>query len=70
MPCLPELVKRPLDEAECDWCGCPLVVGDRCYVDLDEGAIYCSPHCAHSDEAERTSNRDLVYAGWRPGDDD
>jgi hypothetical protein len=44
-----ERVKRPIDETECDFCGCPLLVGERVLYDLDGGAAYCSGTCAEHD---------------------
>jgi hypothetical protein len=51
-----ERVKRPIDETECDYCGGPLLVGDRVLYDLDGGAAYCCGTCAEHDR--RTSATD------------
>lgn len=29
------------EETSCDWCGCPLYVGDRAYPNADEIAVFC-----------------------------
>jgi hypothetical protein len=48
-----ERIKRPLDECACDWCGCPLLVGDRALYDLDHGTAYCCRACAEHDHFDR-----------------
>ena len=48
-----ETVKRPIDECECDWCGCPLLVGDTVFLDLEHGTAYCSTACAEQDHFDR-----------------
>jgi hypothetical protein len=47
-----ERVKRPIDETACDWCGCPLLIGDRVLYDLAHGTAYCGASCAEQDHAE------------------
>lgn len=44
-----ETIRRPIDEADCDSCGTPLRVGDRAYIDLQRGTIYCTRDCAEAD---------------------
>jgi hypothetical protein len=44
-----ERVKRRINETECDFCGCPLLVGDRVLYDLERGAAYCCGTCAEHD---------------------
>ncbi len=36
------------EETSCDWCGCPLYIGDRAYPTTDENAVFC---CAADREA-------------------
>jgi hypothetical protein len=45
-----ENIKRPMDEMPCDWCGSPLLLGARVYVDLARGTAYCCMGCARQDE--------------------
>lgn len=49
MPFRTETIRRHLDEAPCDHCGCPCYVGDRVLIDLDRGTIYCSRVCGEED---------------------
>lgn len=45
-----ERIKRPLDECKCDWCGIPVTLGQRVYVDLAQGTAYCSASCAEAED--------------------
>jgi hypothetical protein len=51
MGLLKETVRRHIDEADCDHCGRPCYVGDRVYIDLQRGTVYCSRDCAAEDQA-------------------
>jgi hypothetical protein len=48
-----ERVTRQLDECDCDYCGCPLFVGDRVFYDLAHGTAYCSQACGEHDHFDR-----------------
>jgi hypothetical protein len=48
-----ETIKRPIDACECDWCGCPMDVGDPVLYDLDHGTAYCTEACAEHDAFDR-----------------
>ena len=61
-----EWVKRPIDETECDFCGCPLLVGDRVFYDLEHGTAYCAASCAEHDHLEREYGQACPGAGHWP----
>jgi hypothetical protein len=64
-----ERVKRPIDETQCDWCGCPLSVGDRVLYDLPRGLAFCSQACAEHDAFDRGYGNGGTAATAAPGDD-
>jgi len=37
-------ISHHVEEGPCDMCGCPLYVGDICYIG-EEGDIFCSRSC-------------------------
>lgn len=53
---LPERYRilRPVDEAGCDDCGCPLYVGDSAYEFA--GAVYCSVTCCRKSRGFRVTS--------------
>ncbi len=53
------IVHDATEETACDWCGCPLYVGDRAYPTPDENAVFCcdAERRAYSNEERR------FYAG-------
>jgi hypothetical protein len=48
---MPFYVKRYLEEFECDYCSCPVYVGDQGYEGPEWG-LYCSQACAHDHAGE------------------
>ncbi len=48
-----ETIKRPVDEAACDYCECLLSVGDTAFIDLEHGTVYCSRACVEHDHFDR-----------------
>jgi hypothetical protein len=55
-------IERSIDECECDHCGSPLLVGDRVYYDLAQGAAYCAVSCAERDCFHGTGPRVARWA--------
>lgn len=48
------IIRRLVEECQCEWCGYPMYVGDG-VVDTPEGPVYCSGSCrADGVAADRT----------------
>lgn len=45
------VVRRLVEECECEWCGYPMYVGDW-LLDTPEGPVYCSSKCCNEGTAQ------------------
>lgn len=49
-------IKRPIEETECDYCGCDLIVGDDALESADR--VFCSRACAETFTGEAAPAED------------
>lgn len=55
------IIKDYTEETVCDWCGCPLLPGDRAVMSRDESRVYCNDSEQRAwDAAERRESAGLT----------